>query len=66
MMRYALTILAVTLVLARAVAAVSPPGSEAAAMLRKVQASASAKNHPEEFNNFIDAINSAKMQIAGW
>ncbi|MBP1729333.1 MAG: ErfK/YbiS/YcfS/YnhG family protein [Deltaproteobacteria bacterium] len=63
MMRYALTILAVTLVLTRAVAAASPPGSKAAAMLRKVQESASVKNHPEEFNNFIDVITSAEIKL---
>ena len=63
MMRYFLTILAVTLVLARTAAAVIPPGSEAAAMLRKVQESTAAKNYPEEFNSFVNAINTAEIKL---
>jgi len=59
MMRHILAIFAVTLLLTSAAAAENTPGSEAAAILRKVQESSAPRNFPEEFTSFADTITTA-------
>jgi lipoprotein-anchoring transpeptidase ErfK/SrfK len=65
MMRLLLTIVAVMLSLT-GTAAANPPGSDAAALLRKLQASPAARTYPEEFASLADTIATAeKMQQEG-